>query len=79
MATNWDIGRVPNNSGGTNYSVVLDVAGTPLITLNQAVTVNSVLTYVPLQITSGGTLTLASSGTNLGVLAIAGAGFCVCS
>lgn len=39
--TKWDIGVVPNNSGPTSHQVVIDVSGTPTITVDQSVTISS--------------------------------------
>ena len=39
--THWDIGVMPNNGGATTYPVFIDVAGTPTITLDQAVIIST--------------------------------------
>jgi len=75
VATNWDIGQVPNNSGGTTYSVILDVAGSDAtVTVNQAITISGLVTYETLQITSGGTFTLSGGVTNAGTMSAATGG-----
>ena len=72
-AANWDIGLVPNNAGGTTYSVILDVAGSDaVITVNQSITINGLVTFETLQVTNPATLTLLGGVTNAGTLAVLG-------
>jgi hypothetical protein len=38
--SNWDIGVVPNNSGGTTYAAIVDrPADNPTVVIDQAVTI----------------------------------------
>ena len=56
VAANWDVGVVPNNSGGTNYDVVLNMPATnATIIIDQSVSINS--------LSNAGTLVIAA-GTN---------------
>jgi len=66
---NWDIGTVPNNSGGTTYRAVLDVAGEPVITSNRSVTLNDLVNAENLRFT-GGTSVVHDEVQNSGTVGV---------
>jgi hypothetical protein len=70
--THWDIGAVPNNSGGTTYAVVIDLpASNPVVTIDQGVTVNSLINTETILVGAGVT-TVANQVDNSGVIQVTG-------
>lgn len=67
--SNWDIFKVPNNTGGDTYSAVIG-GGAGLVFLNGSVTVENVALQAgaSLSISDGYTLTLRNSLTNDGII-----------
>jgi hypothetical protein len=51
---NWDIGRVPNNGGGTNYTAVIDLPAINVtVTINQSVTIGRLINSEVVLIAAG--------------------------
>lgn len=54
--THWDIGVVPNNTGSTTYSAVIEATtSNPVVTIDQAVTIDSLVNSETVQVTNGTT------------------------
>ena len=70
---NWDIGVVPNNGGGTTYSVVIDLpAADPVVTIDRSgVTINTLTNAETLRVEDGAT-TVSGDVVNSGVLEATG-------
>ena len=70
--THWDIGVVPNNSGSTTYSAVIDLpTSSPVITIDQGVTINSLANSETILVGAGLT-TVANEVNNGGVIQVVG-------
>ena len=70
--THWDIGAMPNNTGSTTYSVVIDLPASNLvITIDQGVTINSLVNTETILVGAGST-TVANQVNNGGVLQVVG-------
>ncbi len=69
---NWDIGAVPKNAGAKAYRVILDVAGDPIITVSEPITISGLLNREVLWVEGKGDLTLTASSTNSGSITAAG-------
>ena len=67
--THWDIGVAPNNSGATTYQAIIDVSGTPTITVDQSVTISS-LNNAETVIVGAGTTTIAQQTVNSGAIQV---------
>lgn len=68
---NWDIGAVPNNGGGTTYSVVIDLpASDPIIRIDQGITIDSLTNFETIQIASG-TTSVTTECVNAGTITVA--------
>jgi hypothetical protein len=70
--THWDIGYAPNNADNDTYTAIIDVAGTPTVTIDQNVTINS-LTNAETVLVQTGTATIAQQTTNSGSIQVADA------
>ncbi|MBK7955889.1 MAG: LEPR-XLL domain-containing protein [Candidatus Accumulibacter sp.] len=70
--THWDIGVVPNNTEDTSYQVVLDVDGTPTITLDQDVSISS-LTNAETLVVAGVSVNVELQTDNSGSIQLLGA------
>ena len=72
-SANWDIGKVPNNSGGTNYDVVVNVpAANATILIDQSVTINS-LSNAETVVIASGTNAISQWTINSGSIQMTGA------
>ncbi|MCM8596000.1 LEPR-XLL domain-containing protein, partial [Accumulibacter sp.] len=71
--TNWDIGVVPNDTATDTYEVILDVADSATITIDQDVSIRS-LTNSETVVVNGASLTVAQQTDNNGSIQLAGAG-----
>jgi YD repeat-containing protein len=71
--THWDIGVVPNDTATETYEVILDLADSPTITIDQDVSVTS-LTNSETLVVDGVSLTIAQQTDNSGSIQLAGAG-----
>lgn len=70
--THWDIGVVPNNSGGNTYSVVIDLPGTdPVITIDQNVTISGLINAEKIDVQAG-TFNVSGTTVNAGIFDVVG-------
>lgn len=71
--THWDINAVPNNSGPTTYTAIVDLASSdPTITVDQSVSISSLTSSESVQVQSGRSLAISGNVTNTGTLSTAG-------
>ncbi|QKS29606.1 MAG: tandem-95 repeat protein [Candidatus Accumulibacter similis] len=71
--THWDIGVAPNDTATETYEVILDLADSPTITIDQDVAVSSLSNSETLVI-DGVSLTVAQQTDNSGSIQLAGSG-----
>ncbi|MBI2875411.1 MAG: LEPR-XLL domain-containing protein [Candidatus Tectomicrobia bacterium] len=70
--TKWDIGVVPNNSGDTMYTVVIDLTDAdPVITVDQNVTISG-LTNAESMDVQAGTFNVSGAVNNTGTIEVVG-------
>ncbi|MCX6922711.1 MAG: hypothetical protein NT154_05775, partial [Verrucomicrobia bacterium] len=73
-ASHWDIGRAPNDGGGTNYTAIITGSGaSPTVTVAQNISVTVLSVSGALQVTNNATFAISSGVTNAGAISILGA------